>query len=307
MEHSPIDELYFKLFGEYPSKPGTALERLATIAYREVKAKQTAVDQRIKGSYSDSTYQIDGLAETDDGLEMIEAKDYTIRNDKVGRNDLQKLSGALLDLKDISKGVFASATDYTKPAKQYANTTPKMPNAKPIDLLDIRPSTELDEKGRIKKICIRINTITPEFEKGTYMPIFTKNGYDALQKDGLLGKPLQIQLENFYDKKKNIVNTFHKLINEVSKNIDLSSNVSQIKGTWITSEMYLTINNQMYELDKIDYSIPISIEEKEFTIENDGTPCLLIRSYDRKIDKLLTDEQLKKYKFNDDGSVTKSN
>ena len=61
----------------------------------------------------------------------------------------------------------------------------------------------------------------------------------------------------------------------------------------------------MYALEKIDYKIPISRDTEEFTIENNGNPCLLIRSLDGNIDKLLTDKELKKYKFNDDGSVTK--
>lgn len=305
MKHSPVDELYYKLFGEYPTKAGTALERLATIAYTEVKANKSAVDQRLKGTYSDSTYQIDGLAETDDGQEMIEAKDYTIRNDKVGRDDIQKLSGALSDLDNISKGVFVSATDYTKPAKQYAESTPQMPNAKPIDLYDIRPSTELDEKGRIKKICFQINIVAPDFKRGTYNTIFTKQGYDDLQNDNLLGKPIPMRFENFYDINNNIVVTFQQLTCEVSKKLDLKSNDSHISGTWETPNLYIPINGKMYALEKIDYKIPISRDTEEFTIENNGNPCLLIRSLDGNIDKLLTDKELKKYKFNDDGSVTK--
>lgn len=305
MKHSPVDELYYKLFGEYPTKAGTALERLATIAYTEVKANKSAVDQRLKGTYSNSKYQIDGLAETDDGQEMIEAKDYTIRNDKVGRDDIQKLSGALSDLENISKGVFASATDYTKPAKQYAESTPQMPNAKPIELYDIRPSTELDEKGRVKKICVKMHIVNPVFEKGTYIPVFTKKGYDKLQKDNLLGKPIDMLFENFYDINNNIVVTFTQLTAEVSKKLDLNSNDSQISGTWELPNLFIPINKQMYELEKINYKIPISREIEEFYIENEGEPCLLIRSLDRSIDKLLTDKDLKKYKFNDDGSVTK--
>ena len=306
MEHSPVDDLYFELFGEYPSKAGTALERLATIAYSEVKAKKAAVDQRLKGTYSDSIYQIDGLAETDDGKEMIEAKDYTIRNDKVGRDDLQKLSGALLDLESISKGIFASATDYTKPAKQYANSTSQMPNAKPIELYGIRPSTELDEKGRVKKICVRINIIAPDFERGSYKPIFTKDGYDALRIDGLLGQPIEMHFEKFYDKNGTEKISFLELTENISKNMNSSTQDTTIDGIWNMNHMYMPFpNKKMYELDRIEYSIPIIRDNEEFTIEKDGSPCLLIRSSDGKIDKLLTDKELMKYKFCDDGSVIK--
>ena len=306
MKHSPVDELYYKLFGEYPTKAGTALESLATIAYTEVKANKSAVDQRLKGTYSNSTYQIDGLAETDDGQEMIEAKDYTIRNVKVGRDDIQKMSGALSDLENISKGVFASATDFTRPAKQYAESTPQMQNAKPIELFDIRPSTELDEKGRIKKICVQINIVAPNFERGSYKPVFTKDGYEKMHNDGLLGQPIEMRLEKFYDIDGKECTSFLELTENISKNLDINTQDSNICGTWDLNHMYIPLpNNKMYELDKIDYSIPIIRDNEEFTIESDGTPCLLIRSSDGKVDKLLTDKELKKYKFGNNGSVTK--
>lgn len=306
MKHSPVDELYYKLFEEYPTKAGTALERLATIAYTEVKANKSAVDQRLKGAYSNSTYQIDGLAETNDGKEMIEAKDYTIRNDKVGRDDLQKLSGALVDLDNISKGIFASATDYTKPAKQYAESTPQMPNSKPIELYDIRPSTELDEKGRIKKICVQINIIVPDFARGSYKPIFTKVGYDALKIDGLLEQQIEMHLDKFYDKNGTEKISFLELTDNISKNLNINTQDTIINGIWEMNNMYMPFpNKKMYELDRIEYSIPIIRDNEEFTIEKDGSPCLLIRSSDGKIDKLLTDNELQKYKFDDNGSVIK--
>ena len=84
---------------------------------------------------------------------MVEVKDYTIDKRKVGRSDLQKLQGALTDL-DFEKGVFVSATDYTKPAKKYSDGAEINPLQKEIDLFHIRPSTELDEKGRVKKFQI---------------------------------------------------------------------------------------------------------------------------------------------------------
>ena len=40
---------------------------------------------------------------------MVESKDYTIDDRKVGRPDLQKLQGALTDLPQIKDGIFTSA------------------------------------------------------------------------------------------------------------------------------------------------------------------------------------------------------
>lgn len=307
MEKSPSDELYYKLFGEYPSKSGIALERLATIAYNEIMANKAWVDQRIKGRYSDSVYQLDGLIATNEGQKMLEAKDYSIRGSKVGRDDLQKLSGALLDIDNISKGVFASATDYTKPAKKYAESTIKMPNAKPIELYEIRPSTEEDEKGRVKKICIQMNIVTPDFNNGKYIPFFSKDAYKALELDGLLGIPINVQFDNFYDKNGNIKLTLLELTKSVSKEIQLHKVSSEINGVWELKNLYISLpNGKLYELDRIEYNIPIITDKEDIVIECNESPCLLIRSVDHKIDVLLTEEKLKKYKFEEDGTVTKN-
>ena len=77
-------------------------------------------DQNLKGQFSQTFYQIDTLLRKAKGTIMGEAKDYTGRNAKVGRPDLQKLSDALCDL-EVTGGLFFSATDYTEPAKKYAN------------------------------------------------------------------------------------------------------------------------------------------------------------------------------------------
>ncbi len=306
MEKSPSDELYYQLFGKYPSKSGAALERLATIAYNEICAHEAWVDQHIKGTYSNSVYQLDGLVATNEGQKMIEAKDYSIRGSKVGREDLQKLSGALLDMENISKGVFASATDYTKPAKQYAEATIKMPNAKPIELYEIRPSTKEDEKGRVKKICIQMNVVAPDFNNCKYIPFFSKDAYKALELDGLLGIPINMQFDNFYDKNGNIKLTLLELTKSVSKEIQLHKVSSEINGVWELKNLYILLpNGKLYELDRIEYNIPIITDKEDFVIECNESPCLLIRSVDHKTDVLLTEEKLKKYKFEEDGTVTK--
>lgn len=90
---SVVDELYYRLYGYYPKKPGTAFEILSNIAYsilhKDILVKH---DQKIKSECCDTKYQLDGLAIMPDGTnKMIEAKDYTIKSERVGRGDLQKM------------------------------------------------------------------------------------------------------------------------------------------------------------------------------------------------------------------------
>lgn len=194
MKHSIPDEIYHDIFGEYPKKSGAAYERLSSIALTIVKEQKGYVDQHIRGTYSDTSYQLDGKLESDIETSMIEAKDYTIENKKVGRGDLQKLGGALPDLKEIDKGVFASATKYTKLAIKYAKAAKDI-TGKPIELFEIREATSEDEKGRIKTIKLEIYVYNLTFERGKYQPCFSKAAIDQLANDGILGKPVQLRYQ----------------------------------------------------------------------------------------------------------------
>ena len=91
---SPIDNLFFDIFGYYPNKAGTAYEILVAAAIKIITGETIHYDQNLKGIYSKTNYQIDAINESEN--KIIEAKDYTIQNKKVGRPDLQKLQGALV-------------------------------------------------------------------------------------------------------------------------------------------------------------------------------------------------------------------
>lgn len=153
---SIIDELYYKLFGEHQTKEGQALERLAALAFKVLnEERKVQYDLQMRGKYSKTTYQVDGLLDDGENQKMIEAKDYTVQGKKVGRADLQKLEGALTDL-DIAEGYFVSATDYTNRAKPYADSTIVNPKQNLIELYHIRPSNIDDEQGRVKTIEVNV-------------------------------------------------------------------------------------------------------------------------------------------------------
>ena len=72
------------------------------------------------------------------------------------------------------------------------------------------------------------------------------------------------------------------------------------QGCWLLHGKYIRIEDELYGLKGIEYNIPFSKATSTFTIESDGTPKVLIKSEDGKIDKLLTDEELRKITFGDD-------
>jgi len=293
-QRSPIDELFFDLYGFYPTKAGKAFEILSAAAVKLITGKQVKYDQYVKGTFSDTTYQLDGEIISDEEKEMLEAKDYTILDRKVGRGDVQKLSGAL----DIDRGILASATDFTKPAAKYAKSSSTNPNQKQIELYHIRPSVESDEKGRIKKLVFKIHVAVPNFEKGQYQFEWTEDAIQKFEKRDLLHKEITMSLSEFYDINGNIVLT----LMDFTKNNQPEHKKFEDEfaiGAWNLLGYYIKIADDFFGINKINYKVPYDKGVSELIIENEGTPKILIKSFDGKTNKLLTDKQFKDLTLDD--------
>lgn len=300
MKKSPIDDLFFELYGYYPPKAGQAYEMIVAAAFKLLLDKEVEYDQRLRGEFSETVYQLDGVIDEED-KKMVEAKDYTIDKRKVGRGDLQKLQGALTDL-PVKSGVFASATNFTKPASKYAKSAERNPLNKEIELFDIRPSTEEDEKGRIKKIIINMSMHIADYERGKYQPIFTKKGRNKAEESGLANKQVEMRLENFYNENGDIILTLYELTKNNPPGTTWEENFIA-KGCWIINGFF-EIEDELYEIKGLEYEVPYSVGKQELVIEGGGNPKIYIKSHSGSIDKLITDEDLKKVIF-EDGKVKK--
>lgn len=293
--YSEIDELYHKLVGKYPTKSGQAMERLTNAAFQIVQNVHVKHNQFIKSNYSDTEYQLDGLATTSDGnQQMIESKDYLISGNPVGRGDLQKQEGALTDL-DMEKGIFSSATDYTKDAKEYAKGTHVNPRQTDIDLYHVRPSTSEDEGGRIKEIQVNLIARWPDFQNGKWEVLWTGESKQILCSQYKVGQHIEIRIDNIYDEKGVVINTLYDITTKLNKKVDLEDKSQKIiEGTVELPNGHIYVGNTMMSIEGIKYSIPIYNDSVTFVVKKDGTPAILIKSEDGSINKLLTDEELKK-------------
>lgn len=305
---STIDELFYQLYGYCPKKAGTALEILSGIAYSIIN-KDVVVkhDQKIKSDFCDTAYQLDGLVARPDGAnEMIEAKDYTARNERVGRGDLQKMQGALTDL-DIQRGKFVSATDYTKDAKEYAKGTQRNRRQVPIDLFQIYPSTKDDEKGRIKEIVVSMNVRCLDFASSQFKPIFDEKGLEFLKSHGFSNRHLALRIDGIYDKNGKVMQSIKEFTQGLNKLVDIKdSNQKEIIGETKMDGAYIKmVNDMLCPIAGLSYKVAIDDFNYEYSITQEGKPILLIRNLDGSTNKLLTDEELKKYQVMKDGTVVK--
>lgn len=291
---SKIDEFFYNLYGFYSSKAGQSYELLVTAALKKLNENSDVkYNQFETGIYSQQKYQLDGIVDE----KTVEAKDYTLRGEKVGRPDVQNQEGGLIDL-PYEKGIFASATGYTRNAVKYAEGTYKNPAGKEIDLYEIRPSTEEDEKGRIKTIVVNITSYYPVFDKGIYTPVFTEESKIRLSqkyKEGFLS----IRLDNVYNEDKSIFISITDWVNGLNNQLKFNKENDRLKGKTDFPNKFILFNDEYYEIEKLTYDIPINHCNTELKVEQDGNACLFVKNANGTVDKLLTDVQLKNVKFVD--------
>lgn len=288
-EISPLDHLFYELYGFYPNKSGQAYEMLVAAAFKIISGQELRYDQHLRGDYSETDYQIDGL--NVDQQKVIEAKDYSIVNRKVGRPDIQKLQGALSDL-NVKGGQFVSATDYTKPAKKYAESSAGNPGQKRIELYHVRRSTDWDEEGRIKTFVLTITMVVPDYSNGKFDCALTKEAIKKLEQNGLLNMQGNMGLDRFYTKSGEI----DCLLVDFTRDnqpilVRIEDDISE--GCWLLPDRYVKYQGELYGIKGIQYRIPYNRSSYTFKIESEGKPKVLIKSEDGTINKLLTDKQFR--------------
>lgn len=292
MNKSPIDNLFFELMGYYPEKAGQAYEMLVAAVFKLIREERIALNQYERGLYSKTNYQIDVLLQSQNERQMAEAKDYTLGTKKVGRSDLQKLQGALADL-PYESGIFASATDYTEPAKKYATLGYKSHHQKKIELFHIRPSQEIDEEGRLKRLVFNSRMVFPDYTRGEFKIAWTEEAKITLIANGYGNKMIPIEISKFFLENGQIdcmLSDYTRINQPHIMSLDDECSI----GCWLLHGKYIKLDGILYRVKGLEYKIPLVSVRDSFTVEADGKPKIIVKSEDGKIDKLLTDEDLRR-------------
>lgn len=286
---SKIDDLFYDIMGYYPSKEGMAYEIISTAVLGLISNQSAQHNQYIIGT-SGCKYQLDGVLNKNT---MLEAKDYSKSGEKVGRSDLQKLEGALIDLRQIDKGIFTSATQYTSEASKYANGTKHNSAMKEIIPIELRPSMTEDERNRINTIVCHIHLVQPDYKMEHFEVIFSDGEHDKLI-NYLKNKRINyinMRIESFYDDNGQLITTLYDLIR--NHKVEINDDTDKIDGV-IDINAYINIGSNLYKIKGLKYSnVPIVRLNHSFTITKDSTPKILVKSEDLNIDKLITEEEIK--------------
>lgn len=303
---SPIEVIFEKIFGYLPDKSGTAYERLAAIAMCLLDDGVAQHDAQIRGQFSETLYQLDVQHRSQDGkTTMGEAKDYSESGKKVGRDDLQKLGGALPDLKEINAGAFFSSTGYTRPATKYANAATQITGGKDIDLYELTTSTEEDEKGFIKTIIIKVHAIIPHPESGEFRAAFTPEG-ETMLKDAFLSygeqsKAFICGLSDFYTQTQTKSISLATLTS--SGYGDVNNETNCVHASFLLPNQFIRVEKLFVPIRGLEYKIPFSYMNREIRISDDSEHRFVIRDENRKPLRILTDKKLREFSFDKYGNV----
>ncbi|MGD0551929.1 MAG: restriction endonuclease [Sedimentisphaerales bacterium] len=292
-----MEKLYEEIFGRKPVKKGTAYELIVGAVLKCLnKDAQITHNVFFRNPFSGEIFQIDNLHRTDEQM-FVESKDYSGRNKKVGRGDVQKLAGALCVLKgSINKGLLTSATDFTNPAKQFTQDFLKA-NAIPIDLLVIRQSIPADTEGTIRKISININIIMPDFQKALFSAIF-HIGQAPKELGCKEGDGLNLAIDCFYKKDGSVLDT----ISNLTSKLPLNTKLMLAQGEWKFDEQaYIYIGKFPVPIERVEYKVPFINHVEKLEI-NAGKAAILVRSIDGEFYKIISVEDLRKISVTENGT-----
>jgi hypothetical protein len=294
---SPVDLFFEEIFGFQPAKKGTAYEMLTAAVIKIISSDRSVFhDLRIRGEESGVLHQIDVVRKDNQRDDLIECKDHSDKGKKVGIGEVGKFMITLADI-TANSGAFFSATDFTEPARRFASASEKL-SGKPTELFHMRQSVEEDERGRIKKIVFNIYTTTPEYEESKFCPLFTAR---SLEKINSVCKSTEITMEidQIYDSIGNVIST----IRDITSINPCRYGQEEVSGSYLTPGGHIKYADMLLEIHGISFKITCVNEHIQTIIEATGSPRILIKSESGSINKLITEEQLKRIQFSDDGSV----
>jgi len=301
---SPIDNIFNDIYGFYPKKAGTAYEMFACMAEKLLLGGDVSHDEKLRGDFSETLYQIDVLSQNETDKSMGEVKDFTIRSGKVGRGDIQKLEGALSDLSSVSEGKFFSATGYTAPAIKYADASSSFPNNKPITLYDLRVSTDQDEQGIIKKINIKIKYIIPHPNNAKWKPCLTEKGENSLKILATKGESeitYTSKIEDFYDSNEAKILSFFELTSFGYGDFNKDTHIAN--GCFYLPDHHIKICNILTEIYGLEYQMPFSEHERIIEITDDSNHRFVLKKVNGNIIGFFSDVNIQDFKFTDDGKL----
>ncbi|MCL1696550.1 restriction endonuclease [Lysinibacillus sp. BPa_S21] len=297
-----MDTIYDKHIAEEKLKQGTKYEKLAAIVFKILNQNDVVVhDLTLRGDGKKTGHQIDVTVQNVGSKVLkrilIECKDY---DSKVGISIVRDFFGAVSQIKPDTAFV-VTTEGYTRGARTFAED-------EGIKLAILRGFKEDDWEGRIKTIHIEITA--------TFMnqPKLTWVAANEQERENFLAKvnPEEINTTQntstretyFYDRagnpQENLQTVLEPIFNSLPRNPD-----SPTMGRHEFDDIkYVSMAGVFLGVKGFDYEFTSSQSVMNSVVDHGRKIALLVfKVLDDEFDKIIFDQDLDKWTFNDNGEV----
>lgn len=296
-----IETIYNEYIAEEKLKQGTKYEKIAAVVFKTLNITDIVIhDLTLRGDGKKTPHQIDITIESSNISKrvLIECKDY---DSKVGISIVRDFFGAVSQIKP-DEAFVVTTEGYTKGARTFAED-------EGIKLAILRGFKDEDWNGTIRKVHIK-GTMT-------YMnqPVLTWVAANEQEREIFYTKVNTAEINSiqdidttdtfFYNRdgkpQENLQTVLQPIFNKLPKNPD-SPTTGRHK---FDSIKYIQIAGVPLAIKGFDYEFTSSQNVFESIVDQGEKIALLVfKVLDGTFDKVIFDQDLDKWTFNDIGEVT---
>lgn len=300
---SEIDTIYNEHIANEKLKMGTKYERLAAVVFKALNQDDVVVhDLTLRGEGKKTGHQIDVTVQKAGDVKkriLIECKDY---DKKVGIDIVRDFFGAVHQIKP-DEAIVVTTEGYTRGARSFAED-------EGIKLALLRGVKEEDLDGRIMSIKIE-GTLTykntPKITNWVAANVQELEKFNAHADPNQLNKTSNIDLgkDYFYDQEGRPIEDMYSVLNPIWDSLPTDPN-ARVTGRYEFGETkYVYMAGVLVGARGFDYEYTSSQTVIETVVDQGNKVAILIfKMLDGEIDKIIFDQDLDKWTFNDDGKVT---
>ncbi|GIO34657.1 MULTISPECIES: restriction endonuclease [Paenibacillus] len=300
---SEMDTIYDEFIAEEKLKQGTKYEKMAAVVFKVLNQNNVVVhDLTLRGDGKKTGHQIDVTVQNP-GLNvskriLIECKDY---DSKVGISIVRDFFGAVSQIKP-DEAFVVTTVGYTRGARDFAED-------EGIKLAILRGFKEEDWEGRIKTIHIQATVIFRNTPKLSWIAA----NEQEIEKFHAQANPEEVNKTQdtrtrstyFYDQAGNPLEDLQSALQPIFDRLPRNPDAPTTGRHEFGEVKYVKMAGVLVGIKGFEYEYTSSQSTIETVIDQGNKVALLIfKVLDDEFDKIIFDQDLDKWTFNDDGEVT---
>ncbi|MFL0404959.1 restriction endonuclease [Bacillus nitratireducens] len=294
-----METIYNEFIADEKLKNGTKYERLAAVVFKTLNTTDVVIHNlRLRGDGKKTPHQIDVIIERDNVSKrvLIECKDY---DTEVGISIIRDFFGAVSQIKPDESFV-VTTKGYTRGAKSFAEE-------EGIKLAILREFKDDDWAGRcrFKNQNYDFVSINPGITWVAASQEDRDNFNANANKDEINSVQGTNTVDNFfYDRQGNRQDHRHLVLLPIFCSFIENTNSPTTGRYEFESTKYIKIAGVLVGIKGFHYEYSTTESVKEVLIDaGEQVALLLFKVIDGSIDKIIFQQDLDKWAFNDDGEV----